>query len=81
MFYLFFSLAFVVIITSFCLCKYIFFKKNEKFNTVANKILKIAVVTYCVIVFLSILLPDAFMLDYEQEQVASTPPMKSFLPL
>lgn len=74
MFYLFFSLAFVLIITTFCLCKYVFFKKNEKFNIVANKILKIAVVTYCVIVFLSILLPDAFMLDYELDEVASTPP-------
>lgn len=72
MFYLFFTLAFVLIITCFCLCKYVFFKNSEKFNIVANKILKIAVVTYCVVVFLSIFLPDAFMLDYEKEQVAST---------
>lgn len=73
MFYLYFSLAFILLIAAFCLCKFIFFKNSEKFNLIANKILKIAVVTYCVIVFLSIFLPDAFMLDYEKEQVASTP--------
>ncbi len=70
MFYLYFSLAFMLTIVCFCLCKYVFFKKSEKFNLIINKILKIAVVVYCCIVFLSILLPDAFTLCCDQEELA-----------
>lgn len=69
MFYLIFSLAFIFTITCFCLCKYVFFKNNEKFNFAVNIILKVAVVIYCCVVFLSILLPDAFTLCYSKEDL------------
>lgn len=69
MFYQYFALAFTIILSAYVLCKYIFFKSNEKFARVMNRVLKICVITYCIIIILSILLPDAFVRSYDPSEL------------
>ncbi len=78
MFYLYFFLALVAILSTYFLCKYVFFKNNEKFNAIISKILKITVIVYCSLVFLTILLPDAFSICYGANEVALTAKEKTF---
>ncbi len=73
MFYLILSIVFAVIIGCFCMFKFWIFKDKPKFNTVMDKILKILVVIYVVIMLLSVLLPDAFALCYSAEELAAEP--------
>lgn len=63
MFYLFFSLAFVIILSTYLVLKLVVFKNNEKFNNVINKLLKIFAVALCSVMLISIILPDAFVLS------------------
>ncbi len=72
MFYLYFSLAFALILGAYLLCKFVFFKKSEKFAGILNKILKISVIVYCSLVILTILLPDAFVRSYNPEEIPLT---------
>ena len=65
MFYLFFSLFLALILGSYFICKYCFKFDKTKFDLVVTKILKITVVTYCIICILTILLPDASVLSYD----------------
>ncbi len=69
MFYKYFVLALVVVLCAYVLCKYLFFKNNEKFDRVMTKLLKIFVITYCALVILSILLPDAFVRSYDPNEL------------
>lgn len=69
MFYLYFSLAFLVLMVAYMLCKFVFFKKSEKFKQVMNKILKISVVAYCALVIFTILLPDAFVRSFNPDEL------------
>ena len=71
MFYLYFSIAFVLIMGTYFVLKYVVFKNNEKFKAVISKILKIVSIVYCSIIFLSILLPDAFCLCYSKEELVN----------
>lgn len=71
MFYLYFSIAFLIILSIYLILKFKVFKDNENFKEKINKILKVISVVYCVIIFLSILLPDAFSLCYSKEELAS----------
>ena len=73
MFYLYFSLAFAVIMGGgYLLCKFVIFKNSEKFARVLNKILKISVVVYCFLIILTILLPDAFVRSYDSQDIPLT---------
>lgn len=69
MFYLFFSLVLLITIGTYLLCKFVFLKNNEKFRIIANKILKVLVIVYCFVVFLTILLPDAFVRSFESSEL------------
>lgn len=71
MFYLFFSLSFLLIFTTYLVLKFCIFKENEKFKTILAKILKIISIVYCGLIFVSILLPDAFSLCYSKEELAN----------
>jgi len=73
MFYLFFSLVIVAILTAFIICKFSKRIDKEKFNKIIAKILKISVITYCALSLLSILLPDAMLLSYSYEETLSSP--------
>lgn len=53
-------LSFFIIISIYVILKFVVLKKNDNFKIVINKILKVLSVVYCFIIFLSILLPDAF---------------------
>ena len=55
--------------SAYILCKFMFFKNSEKFKQVMDKILKIAVIVYCSLVILTILLPDAFVRCYNPEEI------------
>ena len=66
MFYLFLGLFLSLILGSYFICKYCCKFDKLKFNLVINKILKITVITYCVIYILTILLPDASVLSYDK---------------
>lgn len=46
---------------------------KEKFNAVVTKLLKIAAVVYCCLMLLCVLLPDAFVLSYEPDELLRTP--------
>jgi len=65
MFYLFTILALGILIGGYVTAKCLV-KNKEKFNAVVVKVLKIASVVYCVILFLTIFLPDAFALCLDQ---------------
>ena len=66
MFYLFTFLSIALVLTGFILAKR-FVKNKEKFDNIIWKTLKISVVVFCVISFLTILLPDAFALCFDNE--------------
>lgn len=65
MFYLFFGLFLSLILGSYFICKYCFKFDKSKFDLIVSRILKITVITYCVIYILTILLPDASVLSYD----------------
>ena len=65
-----FSLLFIIL-GSFIALKFTKFKKSEKFTKVTNLILKIAVVIYCVLVFISIFLPDSFVLCLSSDELGN----------
>ncbi|MBO5022633.1 MAG: YwaF family protein [Clostridia bacterium] len=67
MFYLIFSVVFAVILGTYLLLRYKFFKNNEKFNHIMDKTIKISTIVFCATMLLSILLPDAFTLERSQE--------------
>ena len=69
MFYIILVSVLVAFLGVYCILKWTAFKDNEKFSTVMSKILKIGVVVYCAIVFVSIFLPDNFTRSWS-EQVA-----------
>lgn len=71
MFYLYFSIAFLLTIGTYFILKFVVFKNNPKFASVLSKILKVVSIVYCSIIFLSILLPDAFCLSYSKEELAN----------
>ena len=68
MFYLFTVLTFVLIIGGYITAKCLI-KNKENFKKVISKILKISSIVYCVITFLCIFLPDAFVLCYDAENL------------
>lgn len=68
MFYLFTFLITALIIAGYLLAKK-FVKNKEKFNSIYKYTLKTAVVVFCVIQFISIILPDAFALCYDRENL------------
>ncbi len=70
MFYLIFSIIFVILLGIFFLFKYLIFKNSDKFNLITNKILKILTIIYCSMMILNILLPDAFTLSIDNEKLA-----------
>lgn len=78
MFYLYFFISLSVILTSYFLCKYIFYKNNENFNKIISKTLKVLVIVYCSLCFLTIFLPDAFTICYSANEVALTSKEKMF---
>lgn len=71
MFYLFFSLFFSLVLGAYFVCKYCFKFDKTRFNSVVNKILKIAVVAFCSLYILTILLPDAAVLCYDDSVLQS----------
>lgn len=68
MFYLFTFLALAMLISGYVTAKCLV-KNKEKFSSIVSKTLKITVVVYCVILFLSIFLPDAFALCINEENL------------
>jgi len=68
MFYLFTILALALVIGGYITAKCLV-KNKEKFKKVISKTLKISVIVYCVITFLSIFLPDAFALCFDAENL------------
>ena len=71
MFYIITSIVIALVITLYCVLNYCVFKNNEKFKQITNKILKVAVVIYAVMMLLAVLLPDAFKLSFSQEELAN----------
>ena len=65
MFYLFFGIFVSLVLGAYFVCKYCFNFDKEKFNGVITKILKITVISYCAVSILTILLPDALALCYD----------------
>lgn len=51
--------------------KFIVFKNNEIFKNFMTKTLKVLVVSYCVLMLVSVLLPDAFKLCMSEAELAS----------
>ena len=68
MFYLFTLLAIALVVGGYITAKCLV-KNKEKFKKIILKILKITSVVYCVITFLCILLPDAFALCIDAENL------------
>jgi len=78
-FYIAFSVIMVCLFATYGVLKYLFSskkfedkisqEKRDKFNNVINKILKVSVICYCVLMFLCIFLPDAFALCYGKEEL------------
>lgn len=60
MFYIILVSVLVVLIGLYCILKWTAFKDNEKFSLVMKKILKVSVIIYCSLIFISIFLPDNF---------------------
>ena len=54
-----------MVLGSYFICKFCFKFNKEKFDLVIKKILKITVIAYCVCYILTILLPDAAVLCYD----------------
>ena len=71
MFYLFFTLFISAVLGSYFICKYCIKFDKERFDLVIQKILKITVIVYCVIYVLTILLPDAAVLCYDNDELKS----------
>lgn len=67
MFYLFFSLFVLITLGAYFILKYCFKFNKEKFDNIIKLILKITVIVYCSLSFLTIILPDALSLCYDQE--------------
>ena len=65
MFYLFFGIFISLVLGAYFVCKYCFNFDKEKFNGVITKILKITVISYCAVSIITILLPDALALCYD----------------
>ena len=76
MFYLFFFLFLAVLLGTYFVCKYALNFDNDKFKSVMNRTLKISVIVYCSIVLVTILLPNAITLSYDQD-ILDTNPIKS----
>ena len=72
MFYIFFLLSFFIIISIYLVLKFVVFKNNDNFKLVIDKILKVLSVVYCFIIFLSILLPDAFSVSYDESYIPNS---------
>ncbi|MBR4419043.1 MAG: YwaF family protein [Clostridia bacterium] len=68
MFYLFTILVLAMLIGGYVTAKCLV-KNKENFSAIIAKTLKITVVVYCVIIFLSIFLPDAFALCINEENL------------
>lgn len=73
MFYLVLSIVMAVLIATYCVLKFCFFKENDKFNNIINKILKISSIVFVCIMLVSVLLPDAFALCYSKEDLVNMP--------
>lgn len=67
MFHILFFSIFIVLISTFCILKYVVFKNNEKFNKIVEKLLKIFTVVYCALVIFNIFLPDGFTISLDKE--------------
>ncbi len=67
LFYLIFFSVFAIILCTYLVLRYKFFKNSEKFNSVMDKIVKISTIVFCATMLLSILLPDAFLLERSQD--------------
>ena len=68
MFYLFTFLTIALVIGGYLIAKK-FVSNKEKFNNVVSKVLKILAIVYCVITFICIFLPDAFVLCIDSENL------------
>lgn len=66
MFYAILISVFVVLIGLYCTLKWTVFKDNEKFKVVMEKILKVSVIVYCSLIFVSIFLPDGFTISLNE---------------
>ena len=73
MFYLYFFLFIGIILGSYFICKYALKLDNNKFKSTMSKILKISVVVYCSITLITILLPNALTLSYDQDILNTMP--------
>ena len=78
MFYALTSIFVVALLATYIISKIIFKEKREKFNLVINKALKISVIVYCTIIFLTILLPDSFVLCYLENELSLTSNERSY---
>ena len=77
MFYLCLFLSIAMIITGYLIPKFKV-KNKQKFKTVITKILKISVICLVALQFLSLFLPDAFVLNLSESEVALTSNEKVF---
>jgi len=68
MFYIFTILSLLLVLGGYLLAKHLN-KNKDNFKSITLKILKIASVVFCVISFLCILLPDAFALCYDADEL------------
>lgn len=73
MFYLILPIVMAVLIATYCVLKFCFFKENDKFNNIINKILKISSIVFVCLMLVSVLLPDAFALCYSKEDLVNMP--------
>jgi len=71
MFYLFFSIFVALVLGAYFVCKYALKIDSEKFNNVMTKVLKITVVCYCVVSLLTILLPNALSLSFDEHELSA----------
>lgn len=69
MFYLYFFISLIIILGSYIVLKFTVCKNNEKFNKGIDKTLKVLAVVYCCLIFLNVLLPDAFVLSLSPEEL------------
>lgn len=69
MFYLYFSLFIGIVLGAYFICKFALKLDKEKFNSVMSKVLKITVIVYCALSLLTIILPDALNLCFDNEDI------------
>jgi len=69
MFYILLAVFVFAILASYITTKIVFKNNREKFHAVIMKLLKIFAVAYCVIIFLTVLLPDGFTISYDKEDL------------